>query len=479
MSKLVDKLSKNPDLQGRFLAWKSLTDMSIKQLPTEKLAILARRYEISSNNRAFAKDLLSGTIKRKLAIDNIVEKIAKCKIKSIEPNLLAVLRLGVYQLIFDEDIPDFAAIDTSCRLAGVFAKRKQIGFVNAVLRSVQRAIAERNVKICELREDKKGIGTDILPIDIDRGIRFIREILPEFNSNPAKYLSVAYSYPQWLVQRWLKFWELETLKMILSAGNARVCFVFRPNRLKLPGNSAEQLAEHLKREGCDVSIVGDCRYVLLKSAPAITKLSAYKEGLFQVQDTTAAMLVRNIKLDSKMKILDLCAGLGTKTTQIAEITDDEAEIFASDKNEEKLQILMRNAKRLGIKSIRSISVDELSSERYHRYFDVVILDVPCTNSGVFDRRPEARWRIRKGDFDLFGQASRELLETAQELVREDGQIGFSTCSIDRRENEDVVKEFIKRNEYTIVKQESVLPVYDKEIRKTVMSGGYYCVLSRM
>ncbi len=481
MSKFIERISDNQELQARFLVWKSLTDNSVKTMPTEKLGILAKRYKIPANNRAFASDLLNGIIKRRLAIDNIIEKIAKRNVRNIKTELLAIIRLGAYQLLFEENIPDFAAIDTSCNLAKMFAKRKQIGFINAVLRTIQRCITNRNITInnnINISETDKQNLIYILPIDKNKGIQFSRQILPEPTSQIDGYLALAYSYPKWLIKRWLGFWNYNQLKDILSAGNAKPAIILRPNRIKLKDNSAEKLAESLRQERCSVKILKQYQAVMLISAPAMTSLKAYKNGLFQVQDPTASMLAENLELNEQMKILDLCAGLGTKTTQIAEITNDKAIIYATDKNADKLHSLNRNAQRLGLKSIKTISLDELNNAKYKNYFDVIILDVPCTNSGVFDRRPEARWRIKQKDFELFSKASLGLLEFAQKLLNESGQLGFSTCSIDKQENEYTIEQFIRSDNFNIIKHKLTLPNYDDELNRTTLSGGYYCILKK-
>ncbi len=468
MSGRKSDILNSPELAGRFLAWKCLTDTSLKMLASDRLPILAKRFEIAANNRALADDLLSGVIKRRLSIDHLIETLANCKVKTIEKRLLEVIRLGVYQLVFERGIPEFAAIDTASELAKIFAGRKQVGFVNAVLRTIHRAIAERESRI---DDDEKFV----LPIDDETGIRFAREILPA-KRNVAKYLSLAYSYPRWLIQRWLSRWDYQTFVRILSAGNARAGMVLRPNRIKLSDKPSYRLADILQTQGCRVKVLEEYQMVQLISGPAITSLDAFKGGLFQVQDPTAAMLVNNFELNSGMKILDLCAGLGTKTTQLAEMTNDEAEIFASDKSQDKLERLKRNAKRLDLHSIRTIALDELKTRDFQKYFDIVIVDVPCSNSGVFDRRSEARWRIRQEDFDLFSKASLDLLRFAEALITPDGQIGFSTCSIDKQENEETIEKFTDEHNLTIATQNFTLPVYDKQTGRTILTGGYWCAV---
>ncbi len=459
-------------LNSRYLVVQALHDSSIKALPTERIHILANKHNISGQDFSFAYDLLCGVIKMRLTLDLLIQKLADRQPKTIQPRLLTILRMGIYQLLFDDSVPEFAAIDTSCKLTAIFGGKKQVGFVNAVLRTIQKHIADKETKIDDSQADY------ILPKTLSSGVKFDKKILPAID-NIDNFYSKAYSYPKWLVKKWFGRWNAETVKEIWVGGNFRPTIVVRANRVKFPTNPAEMLIEYLKKENCEVVKVedSDC-FVRFISGPPITKLDAFKEGLFQVQDVTSGALAENIKLKSGMRILDLCAGLGTKTTQIAEKLNDNAEIFATDTDRAKLEKLKENAQRLGLKSIKIINYDKVFSGKYDKSFDVIILDVPCTNTGVLDRRAEARWRISENDLKEFPKMSINLLEKALRLSKPDGIIGFSTCSIEKEENQDVIEKFSKTYSCKILKQSEHLPKIDNSRGRTISTGGYWAVLTK-
>lgn len=461
------KVPTGPGLAGRFLAFAALQDHSIKELPTDRIRTLAGRYEIPARERSFAYELLAGSIKRRGTIDHLIERIGGRRARKIPSDLLTLLRLGIYQLVFEDGIPEFAAVDTLCELAKNYVGRPQVGFLNAILRKIQRSIEARNVTITSENE------AAVIPTVLDRGVRFKTAVLPEPGS--VDFLAAAYSYPKWLIARWLARWDASTLRGILSAGNARPTMVCRPNGIKLPGpGAAEELARILTAQSCRVTVLAEEQMVALIDGPPITELNAFHEGLFQIQDSTTAEPAKQLSPGPGMAILDTCAGLGTKTTQLAELAGDQAVVFASDRAEEKLVKVRENAERLGLRSIRTIPLEAASERRY----DAVLLDVPCTNTGVLDRRPEVRWRIRETDFARYAAESGRMLDQARELVETRGKILFSTCSIDDEENGRGVRAFCDRAAWRIVAERLQLPEVDRSTGKTIRSGGYWAVLER-
>lgn len=460
-----------PELRGRYLTIQALHDSSIKALPTDRIYILAEKHQITGKELSFAYDLLAGTIKMRAAIDNIIHKIADRNTKNIQPRLLTILRIGLYQLLFDDAVPDFAAVDTSCKLADVFGGKRQIDFVNAILRKVQKSIEERNVRLQSAEPEYT------LPVDLNVGIRFNKKILPSIE-NIDSFLAKAYSYPKWIATRWYARFGLDLTKRIMTAGNLRPLFTLRANRLKLKApDPAEELVLKLSKEGCRASKINNIFVKLIESQKPISTLQAFKEGLFQVQDITSSILVENLPIKEGTKILDLCAGLGTKTTQLAEKTAEKVSIYATDINIQKLQRLKENAERLALKSIKILKYEKALSGTYNNYFDIVILDVPCSNSGVFDRRPEARWRISPKSIDELSCKGLSLLETSLRLVKGKGSIiGFSSCSIEEEENQLVVREFMKRHPSKILFEGQNLPTIDTDLQRTFLTGGYWAAI---
>ncbi|MFA5865554.1 MAG: transcription antitermination factor NusB [Phycisphaerae bacterium] len=464
-------IPKVPGLDARFLAFQSLQDTSIKTLPTDRIWLLAEKFDLPFRERSFAYELLSGCIKHRASLDHLIELFSSRNVRQIASAVLTLLRLGVYQLVYEDRVPDFAAVDTTCELAKGFLGRPQVGFINAILRGIQRGIEGRGIEISA--ENIRFV----LPTRLNTGIKFFKEILSAIDV-PANYLSPAYSYPKWLVARWLSKWDFDTLKQILAAGNARPGLVCRPNRGKLDSPAAEKLAEILTQQSCQVKVLPDSESVMLIENPPITELEAFREGLFQIQDPTACDVIRNLSLQPGIKILDLCAGLGTKTTQLAEVTNDQAEIYASDRIASKLDKLKQNAERLGLESIKTIVINELISDQLKNFFDIVLLDVPCSNTGVFDRRPEARWRLKESDFQTYSRQSLKLLNQAENLVKPTGQIVFSTCSIDDEENADLIARFCRQTNWRVTRQHMQLPQVDPATEKNIRTGGYWACLEK-
>ncbi len=462
---------REPGLASRFLAFQSLQNDSVKSLPTDRIWTLADGYEIPARDRPLAYEILAGSIKMRATLDHLIGSFSDRSTRRISSDVLTLLRLGAYQLIYEDQVPDFAAVDTSCELAKRCIGRRQAGFVNAILRNIQRGMETRNVAISE--ENAKSV----IPTGLASGVKFSKPILPGL-SDAANHLSLAYSFPRWLVVRWLARWDATALPKILSALNARPAMIVRPNRLKLASPVAETLVRILGEQSCQVRILSDSESVELIEHPPITELQAFRDGLFQVQDPTTMTVVKNIAAGPGMKILDLCAGLGTKTTQLAEVTLDQAEVYATDTIGAKLDRLRQNAERLGLKSIRTMPIEELNSPSYREFFDAVLLDVPCSNTGVLDRRPEARWRLKEADFAAYTRQSLELLTRADALAKPTGRIAFSTCSIDDDENSTLIRDFCARRSWIIEKEHIQLPEVNPADGKTVRSGGYWAILER-
>jgi 16S rRNA (cytosine967-C5)-methyltransferase len=460
----VDKIqiAKQTGLPARFLAVETLVSSSKNVLPTDHIWTLADRYQIPARERPLAFDLLTGCIKRQATLNHLIELFSGRTVRQIQPIVQTILQIGLDQMLFEDGIADFAAVDTSCELTKSFLGQRPVGFVNAVLRKIQRAITSKDTVITSDN------ALQVLPVSLGQGVEFNQPVFPS-PIDSAAYLATAYSFPLWLIKRWLKRWNPSDLKPILTAGNARPTLIIRPNPLR---TTLDDLADLLMQQSCKVTVLPDDGAIMLLEHPPISQLDAFTQGLFQVQDVTAMALAKSLDLKPGMRILDLCAGLGTKTTQLAELTNDQAEIVATDITNAKLEKLVQNANRLGLKSIKTVPLDNPG----HSY-DIVVLDVPCTNTGVFDRRPEARWRIKENDFKSFPDLSLELLKKATRLVKTTGQIAFSTCSIDDEENSNLVHKFCEQENWQVQTEHLQLPRIDPDTNRVVQTGGYRAVLN--
>lgn len=474
------KVLAEPGVSARFLALEALQDSTLHALPTDRIGPLADRYRIAERERPLAYEILCGTIKRRASLDVLIERVGGRRCKSIEPGLLNIIRIGVYQLVFLEHVPRFAAVDLGGKLASLYGAQRQVNFVNAILRNVARAIEVSDAPIVS------EYARNTMPLAVDRGVRFGRKILPP-EDKATKYLAAAYSYPEWLVRRWLPRFGFDKLKTLLAAGNARPATVCRPNLIKFAQRyeitdirqAAVKLSQLLEAEGCRTRMLGKFGAVQIAKGPSTMSLEAFRDGLFQLQNITSQQIVHALGLGQGQKILDLCAGLGTKTTQIAELTLDRCKVYATDSNEAKLEKLLGNAGRLGIAGIETLELAAVTSGRYDDSFDVVLADVPCSNTGVLASRPEVRWRLKPADLAMFARSGLKLLATSSKLIVPGGKLGYSTCSIDTDENEQVVHEFTRRpGGWKLIEEHTEYPTTDASTGRVVCEGGYWAVLQR-
>jgi len=469
-----------PGALARYIVVESFRDSTAGHLPTDRIWTLAHRHGLTSRDRALAYEILAGTIKRRASIDAVITQFGHRPPRSIPHHLLNVLRVAVYQLMFLDHVPAFAAIDLACTLTRLYARRAQVNFVNALLRNIQRTIDDDNAVIASDSESY------IIPKTAERVIRFNKQILPPEN-RPIDRLAVAYSYPKWLVRQWLSRFGLDQTTELLNAGNARPALICRPNLIKFnqlfglndTPEAGRKLAQLLEAEGCRTRMVGKFGAVEILEGPPVTELSSFRDGFLQPQDTTSQEIVWALEVKAGLKILDLCAGVGTKTTQISELTLDQAKVYASDRQIRKLEGLKANAKRLGINNIEYVSAKAILGGDFDRFFDIVLADVPCSNTAVLARRPEVRWRLKERDIRTFAENALQLLLEARKLVRPAGKIGYSTCSIEPAENDHVVRNFLLHAQnWTLVNHHTEYGRADQSTGKSARDGGYWAVLQQ-
>jgi len=237
----------------------------------------------------------------------------------------------------------------------------------------------------------------------------------------------------------------------------------------------QTLADSIHEGGIDLEIVCDEEMIRVKSPRAITELPGFTEGLFTVQDICAAQPLRLLQPRPQWTILDLCAAPGTKTTQLAELTADKAKIIATDIDGERLKKVKENITRLGIKSVTVIEYEKLFENSKFPQFDAVLLDVPCSNTGVLAKRVEARYRIKPKAVKELDGIQGGLLKTAASIIKPQGKICYSTCSIQKCENSELVRGFLQKNPgFELEAEQLTLPSaqgFDHD-------GGYAAIIAR-
>lgn len=390
--------------------------------------------------------------------------------KRIKPPLQQILLLGGYQLIWLDGIPAFAAVDEAVTQARQEGGTRASQFVNALLRQLQREIEHRRIPAPQADPTRS------FPVNAWQCCQFHHPILPDPQRHPIDYLAAATSQPHWLVKRWFESFGKERSREICLAGLCRPPIVLRPNRLR---TTAQALAHRLREEAPAVEPVPSDDVVVVSHWGPLSKTGAFLEGWFQPQDRTAMRVVEAMAPAPGQTIIDLCAGLGTKTTQMAERMHNEGVILASDKDDSRLSAVRENCGRLGVTIVRTVPPDRIQKAAQSlRRIDWILLDAPCSNTGVLARRPEARYRVSEPSLRSLTSLQLELLACSVQLASPDTQIAYSTCSLEIEENEALVTRFLEnRPEWRLQRSTRVLPSAGAT-PIDYHDGGYWAILGR-
>lgn len=440
-----------------------------------------------------ATDLVFGTLRNRRAIDAVIATFSGRSIERIQGRLLNIIRVGIYELIYSPLTEQYAIVNEAVLNTKTAGGDKQAGFVNAVLRQITRHISNRHIPLAQTHAERTLLANPAT------GCQFDTSFLPDRENCPAEYLSTVFSLPEWLVAGWLAEFGEESTRQICFASNRKPAVYLRPNRLK---TTIEALTEKMGAAEVGFEIVPDAvlgtpcgEMIRIKSPRDVTQLPGFSEGQFTIQDITASKPVRVLNPHRRWTILDLCAAPGTKTTQLAEATGDSAKIIATDIDNRRLEMVRENTARLGINNVDIVLYEELhgiadcrlpnadfkienrkpKNENSLSRFDCVLLDVPCSNTGVMARRVEVRYRINPETIGQLTRIQDKLLRTAAAMIKPGGKICYSTCSIQKAENSELVEDFLKQNQnFALESEQLTLPSaegFDHD-------GGYTAILAK-
>ncbi|MBN2898271.1 MAG: 16S rRNA (cytosine(967)-C(5))-methyltransferase RsmB [Clostridia bacterium] len=367
-------------------------------------------YNLIGQDKNFVLKLVYGVLENKMLLDYYIGKMSKTRLKKIDHRILNILRLSIFQIVFLDKVPDSAAVNEGVKLTKKVNQRST-GFVNGILRN------------------------------------FIRERdkiqLPDRNKEKVKHYSIKYSYPEWLVERWLKAFDESFLEAFLEASNQSPALTLRVNTLRIDRG---RLLEILKAEGVtavESPLVDDAVLVEDISNQRIDQLNAYKDGLFFVQDEGSMLVAKRLSVEPGMLVVDACSAPGGKTTHIAQLMKNTGRIVAFDIHEHKLGKIIENATRLGIDIIEPKQHDATrTDEALIGMADRVLVDAPCTGFGIIRRKPEIKYNRQPEDLDTLTTLQYSILEASASYVKLGGVLIYSTCSIDEAEDEAIVERFL-------------------------------------
>lgn len=354
----------------------------------------ALKGELSNTDKNFISQLVYGTVRYKLTIDYIIEKNSDIKLKKMSKYVLSILRMGIYQIYYLDKVPESAAVNESVKLANKYANRSK-GFINAVLRS-----SIKNKETLEFPEDR------------------------------IKHLSLKYSFPEEMVK---KLSGLDFLEDLLKSLNREPKTTIRLNTLK---------CKELPIKNAEISPLYE--YAAYVKGFDVAGSKEYLEGKFTVQDVAAMMPVLALSPKPDDVCVDVCAAPGGKTTHMAELMQNRGKIYAFDIYQHKVELIKKNAERMGISIISAQTFDATNVyEPLIEKADKVLADVLCSGIGIISGKPDIKWN--KDGVDSLPEIQLKILENAAKYLKVCGELVYSTCTLYKEENEQVIEKFLERN----------------------------------
>ncbi len=426
---------------------KAFSNISLnKHIDTEKVSMLDRR---------LITQLVYGVLENKLYLDYIIKDFSKTKFDKINIYILNILRLGIYQILFLDRIPDSAAVNESVKLTKKVNYRLS-GFVNGILRNITRT--------------KK---------DID---------LSKLMSKPTEYLSIKYSHPKWLVEKWINDFGEEFTEDLLKSNNSVPSLSIRTNTLKI---NREDLLRVLEDENviCSMGNYAPEAIIIKSSDKDLNNIDSFSNGLFQVQDESSMIVGHALNPKPNDFIIDICSAPGGKSTHLAQLMRNKGKILSRDIHSHKLNLIKENANRLGINIINLEQYDALELDQdLIGTADKVLVDAPCSGFGIIRRKPEIRYFKEKKDINNLQEIQTQILTNSSKYLKKNGELVYSTCTIQNEENINVIDNFLENNSdfimldikdslpFAMDNEEKHLQLYP-HINKT--DGFFICKLKRI
>lgn len=411
----------------RELALNVLLEVNEKEAFLNKMLsdVLQAHQYMEKQDRAFLSRLCEGSVERRLELDYIINHVSKVKVKKMKPVIRNILRMGVYQLLYMDIVPDSAACNESVKLAVKKGFGSLRGFVNGVLRTVAR---------------EKGS----IPY-------------PDKNTEPNAWLSIAYSMPEWIVDRYVEQFGSQTAEKIVKAYLEPKVTTIRTNTIK--GNT-DELKKQLEQEQVTVRPGTYFPYALkISGYNYIGGLASFQEGWFQVQDESSMLAAACAGMKKESTVLDVCAAPGGKSTHFAQLLYPGGKVVARDLTESKVALIQENADRLGLSNLVPQCMDALCSyEEDIQKADVVVADLPCSGLGVIGKKTDIKYRVSEEEISKLARLQRDILSVVKDYVKPGGILLYSTCTITKEENEENAVWFAKENpEFTAESIEEYLP----------------------
>ncbi len=386
-------------------------------------------YPLKKEDKALVQEITYGVTRFRKKLDWIIKQSLAKQGKRLPSDINNILRIGIYQVFYLDKIPDYAIVNESVNLAKKSKHYQYSNLVNAILRKIIR-----------------------IPDNI---------YWPDINKNPVKYISEYYSFPEWLINRWVKRYGLDLCINICQIMNKKPPITLRINPLRT------NMSDLLKIFSSLLVSIKEGQYLpfeslILEEFMDITGLEVFKSGLFSIQDESSSLASRLLDPLPGELIIDMCSGPGGKTTHLAQLMKNRGKIIAFEKNKKRLDMVKSEGRRLGISNIQYLLQDTtIFCADFYEKADKILVDAPCSGTGVIRKKPDLKWKnLNDRQLQIFTNLQMKILNVASKYLRPGGELVYSTCSIEREENDCLIKKFLKNNtRFTIVETSSFVKEY--------------------
>ncbi len=391
-----------------------------EKLPSIFDKVFDKHLNISKKDKNRIRACVNEIIRLRGILDYLIEIGSKKRINHIDPKIKNILRLGIYELTFDEIVPEFAAIHSSVQLAKTNINRKSSSMVNAVLRNIQR-----------LSGENENWNTSIIEKKIEL------------------------AYPKWLLKRWKKKYGKEL------TNNLCVSLVTNKNmylRLNTARSSINQMVSSLKKNNIKVIQHNEFNlfFKVIFGQQNILDNDLFKRGIISIQDPASGAVVELVDPQEKDFILDVCAAPGTKSLFMAQRVGPYGRITACDNSQGRINKALNDKLRHNQNNIHWHLLDASKDE--YPFHEKILIDAPCSGTGVIGRRPDIKWRLKENDIKRLAEVQMSILENTSKYLKPGGKIIYSTCSLESEENEDIINRFLEdRSDFKLLVTNSLLP----------------------
>ncbi|MFN8577881.1 MAG: 16S rRNA (cytosine(967)-C(5))-methyltransferase RsmB [Candidatus Sericytochromatia bacterium] len=398
---------------------------------------------INERDFSFVFNIVDGTYKNLIFLDYGIDFLIK-KNSKIPEIIRDILRISIYQIYFMNSVPDSAAINEGVELTKLYGHKGTVSLVNAVLRNFLRK--------------KEEILNSINSLDLN------------------KKLSITYSYPQWIIDYWLSFLSNEDVIKISESMYNKAPLFIRVNTLKI---SIEEFINKLLEKNIEFFETEIKEIIKLKENINIKNIYGFNEGYFYVQDLSASMVIKYLNPKENEFIIDFCAFPGGKTSYISQLMNNTGKVLALDISEKRKVRFLENIERLGCKNIDLIIQSGEESLKLNNMADRILVDPPCSGLGVIKRKTDIKYTRKFDDLKRLSDIQFSIVENASKYLKINGLLVYSTCTISKIENEDIINKFLLNNpnfEIEFIDNKQYLNIYPYEKDS---DGFFICVLKKI